>query len=148
MSTRYLRFGTGFLFAAVMILSSFSAHGTGVFQNLFGRKGLPVYHVPRGNPQAWVHKNAVHFLKVAPDFSVINRNINPQLSSACALGRFNQRRDKEFFIVARQHRKNVVILGYAHGRGVNLHDPGGIADQSSGYLFRYDKSGKCQVFTD
>ena len=100
-----------------------------VFESLFGRKGLPVYHVPRGNPQSWVHKNSVHFIKSAMDFRVIQKRIDRRLSSACALGQFNQRRDKEFFVVARYQKKNVVILGYAHGRGVNLRDPAGIADQ-------------------
>lgn len=119
-----------------------------VFESLFGRKGLPVYHMPRGNPKPWVHRNSVHFLTRAMDYSQIQRRINRDLSTACALGRFNQRRDKEFFVVVRHLRKNVVILGYAHGRGVNLHDPFGMADKTSGYLFRYDKSGKCQVFAD
>ena len=115
-------------------------------KNLFGR--LPVYHVPRGNPRVWVHQNAVHFLKSAMNFSAIYSRIDSRLSSACALGRFNQRRDKAFFVVARYQKKNVIILGYVHGRGVNLHDPTGIADPTIGYLFRYDRSGKCQVFMD
>ena len=118
------------------------------YQSLFGRKNLPVYHMPNGSPKTWVHRNSVHFLKSAADYNVIYQKIDGKLSSACALGQFNQRRNQEFFVVARQGKKHVVILGYAHGRGVNLHDPKGIADKDSGYLFRYDKSGKCQVFAD
>ena len=116
------------------------------FQTLFGRQGLPVYQIPNGNPKVWVQRNAVHFLKSAPDFRLIREKIDPKLSSACALGGFNQRQDKRFFVVARHQKKKVVILGYAHGKGTNLYDPKGIADITSGYLFRYDKSGKCQVF--
>lgn len=114
---------------------------------------LPIFRLDYGDPVHWVNKNAVKLIGSAGDFEQIRNRVVAHLSSACALGHFNQRKIKRYFLVAKTDRKGahlpaerVIVLGYAHGRGVNLHDPKGLAREDQYYLFRYDRTGKCQVF--
>lgn len=87
-------------------------------------------------------------LQCAADFRIIRMRINSQLYSAYALGQFNQRQIKKYFLMAKQDiaESQVVVLDYAHRRRINLGNFSGIDNVENDCLFRYDRSGKCQVF--
>jgi hypothetical protein len=67
------------------------------------------------------------------------------LSQACALGRFNVR--KESLYVARfSGPKGAATLNVAKGTGLNLYDPDHRAKPTEDYFFRRQDSTSCEVY--
>ncbi len=67
------------------------------------------------------------------------------LSTACAMGRFNEREPGRY-TVRFFGKEGGLVLGIAKGTGFNLRDPDKRAKQNEDYFFRNSTSTDCEVF--
>jgi hypothetical protein len=72
--------------------------------------------------------------------------LSQPLSTACALGRFNQREYDRYFIAVPRPNAPPLRLGFAGGRAGNLSDPDRAALETQYYLFDKDRTSECRVY--
>ena len=68
------------------------------------------------------------------------------LSKACSTGRFNQEQIGRYIVQLHAKQGGAAVLGIAKGTGVNLRDPGHLAQKTEDYYFRDDGTSNCEVF--
>jgi hypothetical protein len=71
---------------------------------------------------------------------------SPELSRACAVGRFNQHQVDRFVIRLHAKKGGSAVLGIAKGTGLNLDDPDHLGNVEEDYFFRNDGTSDCEVF--
>ena len=72
--------------------------------------------------------------------------LSANLSTACAMGRFNQKKSKRYFVVVNMDDGRKKKFGYADARGFNLRDPDGRVGPNQVYLFDFDHTSECRVY--
>lgn len=80
------------------------------------------------------------------DGNQLNNILSSNLSTACALGRFNQRKIKRYYIYVTLPGGIRKKLGYANWRGFNLRDPDNRVGRDQVYLFDFDRTSECRVY--
>lgn len=73
--------------------------------------------------------------------------INPELSTACVLGEFNQIKRRKRYVNILMPDDSIKRLGYANGYGYNLRDSNNVKVKSEAYLFEYDGTSHCIVYS-
>ena len=74
--------------------------------------------------------------------NILSRN----LSTACAQGRFNQKKDKRYYVVVNLEDGRKKRFGYADSTGFNLSDPDNRVGLNQVYLFDFDFTSECRVY--
>ena len=72
--------------------------------------------------------------------------LSANLSTACAMGRFNQKKSKRYFVIVNMDDGRKKKFGYADARGFNLRDPDGRVGPNQVYLFDFDHTSECRVY--
>ncbi|WP_259780488.1 hypothetical protein [Aestuariispira ectoiniformans] len=72
--------------------------------------------------------------------------LSSNLSTACALGRFNQKKNKRYYIWVTLPGGERKKFGYANWRGFNLRDPDHRVGRDQVYLFDMDRTSECRVY--
>ncbi|RED53944.1 hypothetical protein [Aestuariispira insulae] len=72
--------------------------------------------------------------------------LSQNLSTACAHGRFNQRKDKRYYVIVNLDDGRKKRFGYADSTGFNLHDPDRRVGLNQVYLFDFDNTSECRVY--
>ena len=72
--------------------------------------------------------------------------LSQNLSTACAQGRFNQRKAKRYYVIVNMDDGRKKRFGYADARGFNLKDPDGRVGPNQVYLFDFDHTSECRVY--
>lgn len=83
-------------------------------------------------------------------FSVAPRDLprllSTKLSTACALGRFNQVEHDRYYIRMNDADGKPLRLGLAGAKAGNLRDPDGMSMSTQLYLFDKDWTSECKVY--
>ena len=80
------------------------------------------------------------------DGTQLTNLLSRNLSTACARGRFNQRRNKKYVVWIRMPDGNNRRFGFADYTGFNLYDPDNRKGPGQAYLFELDGTSECRVF--
>lgn len=80
------------------------------------------------------------------DPQAVRQGLSQRLSTACALGQFNQAKRGRYFIVVEAPDGPAKRYGFAGSNGLNLRDPKNLRGLNQGYLFDLDGSSDCEVY--
>lgn len=80
------------------------------------------------------------------DQNSLAQNISPNLSNACALGRFNQQHPTRYFVLIETQDGRRLRLGFATSEGFNLRDPDNRRGRDLAFLFEKDRTSECRVY--
>ncbi|MEQ9487645.1 MAG: hypothetical protein RIM72_01495 [Alphaproteobacteria bacterium] len=75
----------------------------------------------------------------------LDQNISQNLSLACALGRFNQKKVGRYYVLIETEDGKRKRLGFASSEGFNLRDPDDRKGRDLAFLFEYDGTSECRV---
>lgn len=75
----------------------------------------------------------------------LDQNISENLSRACALGRFNQKKVGRYYVLIETENGQRKRLGFASSEGFNLRDPDDRKGRDLAFLFEYDGTSECRV---
>lgn len=75
----------------------------------------------------------------------LDQSISANLSSACALGRFNQKKVGRYYVLIETENGGRRRLGFASSEGFNLRDPDNLKGRDLAFLFEYDGTSECRV---
>ena len=73
--------------------------------------------------------------------------VNPELSTACVLGEFNQIKRNRYYVNIRMPDDRVKRFGYVKGSDNNLRDPNNLKAGGEIYIFDLDGTSECRVFS-
>lgn len=75
----------------------------------------------------------------------LDQSISANLSSACALGKFNQKKVGRYYVLVETENGKRRRLGFASSEGFNLRDPDNRKGRDLAFLFQYDGTSECRV---
>lgn len=75
----------------------------------------------------------------------LDQSISANLSSACALGKFNQKKVGRYYVLVETENGKRRRLGFASSEGFNLRDPDDRKGRDLAFLFQYDGTSECRV---
>jgi len=76
----------------------------------------------------------------------LDQSISANLSSACALEKFNQKKVGRYYVLIETENGKRRRLGFASSEGFNLRDPGNRKGRDLAFLFEYDGTSECRVY--
>ncbi|MTI09262.1 hypothetical protein [Curvivirga aplysinae] len=79
--------------------------------------------------------------------SQLDSLLNPDLSTGCVLGEFNQIKRRKYFVNVRLPDNSVKRFGFATGNGYNLRDYNSRRNLDEVYLFDLDGTSECRVYS-
>lgn len=83
------------------------------------------------------------------DMGQLPQRLSKPLSTACALGRFNQRVNLRLFlpvVLVGGKPKRFGFAAMTGGDMLNLYDPQGLGEEEQAYLFDLDRTSDCRVY--
>ncbi len=75
----------------------------------------------------------------------LDENISADLSTACTLGRFNQKKVGRYYVLIETEDGKRMRMGFATSEGFNLRDPDDRKGRDFAFLFEYDGTSECRV---
>lgn len=96
------------------------------------------------NPRFFKGGKRVNFFV---DGSELESSLNKELSTACALGIFNQIKKRRHYVNILMSNSRIKRFGFANGYGFNLRDKNASRLETEVYLFDLDGTSECKVYS-
>lgn len=132
-------------FAFFILLSDLSAQAQSSDRKAFIPLGkIPQLIQPGGAAAARFFSRTTRVLFFVNADS-LDQSISANLSSACALGKFNQKKTGRYYVLVETEDGKRRRLGFASSEGFNLRDPDDRKGRDLAFLFEYDGTSECRV---